>query len=154
MCEALGSAGYEHYEVSNFAKHGYRSQHNQLYWQGVPYLGIGPGAHSYNGQARRFNVSNNPAYLKALKKGVVPSESEVLNAVQEYNEYLLTRLRTNSGIDLMHIRQKYKIDLAVQKQEYFRQCIDKKLAYFERDNFVLTEKGFFVSDAIILELMK
>jgi oxygen-independent coproporphyrinogen-3 oxidase len=153
MCKELQKAGYEHYEVSNFAKPGFRSEHNQLYWQGVPYLGIGPAAHSFDGDDRFYNISNNASYIRSIKQGVLPSESEVLTDDQQFNEYLLTRLRTNSGINLKKIETEYNRDLRAEFTEYLDECIRNQLAYYENNRFILTEKGFFVSDAIILELM-
>ena len=153
MCEILKSAGYEHYEVSNFARPGFRSKHNQLYWQGVPYLGIGPGAHSYINGKRYFNVSNNSSYLKSINDRKIPRQVEILSDEQRYNEYLLTRLRTDRGINLDKVKKEFNIDLRKDYQEYFEYCLMNRLAKLDGDSFILTEKGFFLSDAIILELM-
>ncbi len=91
--------GYEHYEVSNFAKDGYVAVHNTNYWLGRPYLGIGPSAHSYNGVSRQWNISNNALYIKAIQGGCVPFEQEELTMPRRYNEYVMTRLRTKWGCD-------------------------------------------------------
>ena len=93
--DTLCAAGYEHYEVSNFAKKGVRAKHNASYWDGTPYLGIGPAAHSYDGRERHWNVASVAGYIEGA-----PAESEVLTETDRYNEYLLTRLRTAAGIDL------------------------------------------------------
>ncbi len=93
-------AGYEHYEISNYAKPGFRAQHNSNYWQSVPYLGIGPGAHSYNGHTRQWNVSNNNIYISAMQNGALSYEAENLNPQQIANEYIMTSLRTLEGIEL------------------------------------------------------
>ncbi|MBZ4188383.1 radical SAM family heme chaperone HemW [Niabella beijingensis] len=98
LMEWLGRAGYEHYEISNFAKPGFRSQHNSAYWQGVPYYGLGPAAHSYNGMTRRWNVANNQQYIRSIAAGIIPYEEEVLTPVQKQNEYIMTALRTAEGI--------------------------------------------------------
>lgn len=97
---ALSAAGYEQYEISNFARDGHYSRHNTAYWQRKPYLGIGPGAHSYNGQSRQFNVSNNNKYLKDLASGSLPASVERLTPDDQVNEYLLTGLRTKWGCSL------------------------------------------------------
>ncbi len=89
--------GYEHYEISNFAKEGCVAVHNTSYWLGKPYLGIGPSAHSYDGISRQWNIANNALYIKAIQDGYVPFEREVLTASQRYNEYVMTRLRTQWG---------------------------------------------------------
>ncbi|RXK81784.1 radical SAM family heme chaperone HemW [Filimonas effusa] len=92
-------AGYEHYEISNFAKPGYRSRHNSSYWAGTPYLGVGPGAHSFNGSSRQWNVSNNTLYYKRIGQQQLPFEIEYLTPEQQVNEYIMTSLRTIEGLD-------------------------------------------------------
>lgn len=98
LMEWAENAGYEHYEISNFAKPGFRSRHNSSYWQQQPYLGLGPSAHSFNGISRQWNLSSNPAYLKAIASAVLPFEIEYLSATQQLNEYIMTALRTREGI--------------------------------------------------------
>lgn len=154
MCESLGANGFEHYEVSNFARTGYRSAHNQLYWQGVPYLGLGPGAHSFNGEDRQFNVSNNARYIRSIGENNLPVEIERLSSEEKFNEYLLTGLRTSSGIDFGEIAEKFDIDLLTTHKSYLDRCVENNLAYFNKKKFTLTEKGFFLSDGVILKLMK
>lgn len=90
---------FDHYEISNFALKGYYSRHNRAYWNGTPYLGIGPSAHSYTGNERRWNVSSNAAYAASLKRGELPSKGEVLTTQNHYNEYIMTGLRTSAGVD-------------------------------------------------------
>lgn len=96
----LEKEGFDHYEISNFARPGFQSQHNSSYWRQQKYLGIGPSAHSYNGESRQFNISNNTAYQKAIQTGKIPFEREVLTVEDRINEYLLTGLRTSWGCDL------------------------------------------------------
>ena len=114
---AMKGGGYEHYEVSNFAKKGARALHNANYWQGKKYLGIGPAAHSYDGVSRQRNVSQNRAYLQAIQRGEVPCTREVLSRVEQCNEYLITRLRTREGIDLAHLSARFSYDLMREKGE-------------------------------------
>ncbi len=103
LTSRLASAGFEHYEISNFAKPGFRSRHNSSYWQGKPYLGLGPSAHSFNGSSRQWNVANNSLYLKSIENNLVPFEQELLTPVQQLNEYIMTSLRTIEGLSLERI---------------------------------------------------
>ncbi len=153
MCDMLGQAGFEHYEVSNFARPGYRSRHNQAYWHGAPYLGAGPGAHSYNGSSRQANIANNAIYIRQLSRGLVPATTEHLNKAQQYYEYLLTGLRTDRGIDLHLIRDKFGLDTEDKHGSFLKHCIEQGLAKRENDKFVLTEGGWLLADSIIVELM-
>ena len=93
-------AGYEHYEISNFSKPGYRSRHNSSYWKGNTYLGLGPSAHSYNGLTRQWNIANNALYIQSLQKNTVPFEIEHLSENEKLNEYIMIGLRTCEGISL------------------------------------------------------
>lgn len=103
VSDLLIAAGYEHYEISNFALPGHRSRHNSSYWQGVSYLGLGPSAHSFNGRVRRWNVAGNTRYIQSLEAGVLPFEEEVLTPTQQLNEYVMTALRTMEGLDLQRV---------------------------------------------------
>ncbi|RYE01020.1 MAG: radical SAM family heme chaperone HemW, partial [Sphingobacteriales bacterium] len=148
----LKADGYEHYEVSNFAKPGMRSRHNSSYWRGLPYLGLGPSAHSYNGQARSWNVANNNRYIQSLSEGIVPEEAEVLTRAQRLNEYLMISLRTCEGIDRARV--------ATEATGPELQDIDRRLAVFLREGlvrmtpsgFALTEEGMLRADGLAAEL--
>ncbi|MGJ7031791.1 radical SAM family heme chaperone HemW [Niabella hirudinis] len=100
LMDWLQEAGYEHYEISNFARPGFRSRHNSAYWKGTPYYGLGPAAHSFNGEVRRWNVSNNQQYIRAITAVQIPFEEEVLTPVQKQNEYRMIALRTAEGLEL------------------------------------------------------
>ena len=104
LMEATAARGYDHYEISNFAQPGRHARHNSNYWLGVPYLGIGPSAHSFNGHSRQWNVANNALYIKSLSERNVPCEVEQLTPAMRYNEYVMTALRTMWGVDLGKIR--------------------------------------------------
>ncbi len=111
LMDWMARAGYEHYEISNFALPGHRSRHNSSYWQGQPYLGLGPSAHSYDGSSREWNIANNARYIAALNLGSLPvAEREVLTAVQQFNEYVMVSLRTLEGIDLPTVRDRWGSD--------------------------------------------
>ena len=101
------SAGYEQYEISNFAKDGFRSKHNSSYWHGVPYLGLGPSAHSFNGLSRQWNIANNALYIQSLRDGNVPFDKETLTTEQRLNEYIMTSLRTIEGINLSYVQDNF-----------------------------------------------
>lgn len=103
LTRALTKAGYEHYEISNFAKPGRYARHNTAYWQRRPYLGVGPSAHSYNGSSRQYNVANNARYVRAIQSGTLPATLEILSTADQVNEYLLTGLRTQWGCSLTEL---------------------------------------------------
>jgi len=150
--QLLTQAGYEHYEVSNFARAGKHAVHNSLYWQQESYIGIGPSAHSYNGHSRQWNVANNRKYLSALQEGRLLFEHERLTPVMQYNEYLLTGLRTVKGVSLAYIRHRFGENIADyfirQVQENLRQGIIIK----ENDIYYIPARQFFLSDSIIEKL--
>jgi oxygen-independent coproporphyrinogen III oxidase len=148
----LERTGYEHYEISNFSKPGYYSRHNSGYWKQQKYLGIGPSAHSYNGDIRAFTVSNNPLYLRAISSGNVPAETEVLTRENKINEFILTTLRTLWGTNLSSLKKEYQYDLLEQNHAYIKDLIDQGLAILENDTLFLTQKGKFLADKIASEL--
>ncbi|WMJ72492.1 radical SAM family heme chaperone HemW [Cytophagaceae bacterium ABcell3] len=151
MIHQLELAGYEHYEISNFALPGMYSKHNTSYWQDVPYLGLGPGAHSYNNIARQYNVSNNHQYITAINQGRLPNEEELLSETDKINEYILTTLRTTWGMDMQVLIEKgYKeSDLTNAIAEY------KEQGYVELNEgkVKLTPKGKIIADKITLDLI-
>ncbi|HBH24038.1 MAG TPA: coproporphyrinogen III oxidase [Cytophagales bacterium] len=150
---ALKKYGFEHYEVSNFALPGHHSKHNVQYWHYEPYLGIGPGAHSFNGRKRQFNVLNNHKYIKAINNGDVPGLSEALSKEDEINERILTGLRTQWGISLTSLH-KLGYDLLKSKGKYLEQLISEGLADMPNDRLVLSEKGWLLADHISLKLCR
>ncbi|ASU32833.1 radical SAM family heme chaperone HemW [Mucilaginibacter xinganensis] len=103
LMDAMKTRGFEHYEISNFCKPGHYSRHNANYWKGVKYLGIGPSAHSFNGETRQWNVANNAKYIQALEKSEIPAETELLTETDRLNEYIMTSLRTMWGLDLKRL---------------------------------------------------
>jgi len=151
LMQKMQANGYEHYEISNFAKPGRYARHNSNYWKGVPYLGIGPSAHSYNGQSRQWNVANNALYIKSLQKGKVPFEREELTPEQQYDEYVMTGLRTIWGVDLEKVRS-----FGSRFERHFLKNIQHFIlagqAEGRGDTFYLTEKGKLLADGIAMEL--
>ena len=151
--EATSASGYEHYEISNFAQKGFRSRHNSSYWHDIPYIGIGPAAHSYNGVSRQWNVSHLPKYLKAISENRLETEIETLSVTEKYNDYILTALRTSDGIDFQYISNKFETrfsDLA--KEVAAKQQKDGNVEIIG-EKCHLTEKGIFISDSIFTEFI-
>lgn len=152
LIDRLADAGYEQYEVSNFARPGYQSRHNRSYWFQDNYLGVGPGAHSYNGVSRQANISNNHLYLKSLRGGHVPYHVEMLTKTALINEYIMTSLRMNKGCDLEVLKHKYGFDLIVHNSEYLQQ-LDRYGLVILRDSILqLTRKGRLLADKIATDL--
>lgn len=152
LISQLERSGYQHYEISNFAKPGLYSRHNSGYWNQQKYLGIGPSAHSYNGVLRAANISNNSLYLKAIALGKVPAEIEVLTRENNINEFILTTLRTQWGTNLAVLKRKYQHDLLEQNQPYIQHLVDQELAFIENEILFLTRKGKFLADKIASDL--
>jgi oxygen-independent coproporphyrinogen-3 oxidase len=147
-------AGYEHYEISNFAKPGYRSKHNSSYWQGKPYLGLGPSAHSFNGNEREWNVSNNALYLKSIEQGMIPSEKEMLTETQQLNEYIMTSLRTIEGLSLKVISTKRGTDIADAIKKDAAIFLKEGTMTASNDHLILTNAGKLLADGIAAELFR
>lgn len=153
LVEETQKAGMIHYEVSNFGKEGYFSKHNTSYWQGRPYLGVGPSAHSFNGTTRSWNVANNAKYLKALEKGVLPLEVEQLSIEDRFNEAVMIGLRTIWGIDLQKIESEFGADRSGQLHKNFQKYIDNGLLEISEGNYLkATKKGMFLIDGIASDL--
>ncbi|MCX6253770.1 MAG: radical SAM family heme chaperone HemW [Bacteroidia bacterium] len=153
LIEKTESAGFVHYEISNFGKPGYFSVHNSNYWKQVNYLGLGPSAHSFNGYSRQWNIRNLKGYIKSVNKGKSFSEREELDAKARFNEYIMTSLRTMWGIDLEYIERTYEkegYDYVVNLAGKFR---DYGLMKLNKKNLVLTNQGKMISDNIISEFM-
>ncbi|MBX2955683.1 MAG: radical SAM family heme chaperone HemW [Cyclobacteriaceae bacterium] len=148
----LSAAGYEHYEISNFAKPGFYSRHNSSYWKQQKYLGIGPSAHSYNGSIRQFNIANNHLYLKSIQKNEIPAEKEVLTIENKINEYILTTLRTQWGTDLTKLKQEFNVDLLQQNSAYIQQLIERDQAILANGVLILTRKGKLLADKLASDL--
>ena len=152
LIEKLEASGFVHYELSNFGKTNYLSKNNSAYWQGKPYLGIGPSAHSFNGNERGWNVRNNSKYIKSLEQQILPIETETLSTTDKYNEYIMTGLRTIWGVSLEKVTNEfgkhYKDYLLKQAEKH----INENLLYIEEDKLLVTKKGKFLSDGIASHL--
>lgn len=150
--ETLLGAGFDCYEISNFGKPGYYSKNNSAYWQQKKYIGIGPSAHSFDGVRRGWNINNNPKYIKSIQEGMVPMEVEVLSTTDQYNEYIMTGLRTIWGVSVNRIAtdfgEKYKEYALLQAEKY----LAEHLLYFDGDVLKTTKKGMFLADGIASQL--
>lgn len=163
LMQWLKEAGYEHYEISNFAKPGFRSRHNSSYWstgadgQEKNYYGFGPSAHSFDGKARWWNISNNNTYIKSIGKGIIPFEKEELTATQKLNEYIMTSLRTMEGLNLEKIKEtgNGQIESSVIVEQLLlrsKKYVDRGWMIFQKNKLVLTNEGKLLADGIAADL--
>ncbi len=152
LIEKLAQNNFIHYELSNFGKEGFFSKNNSAYWQGKPYIGIGPSAHSFNGKQRGWNVRNNTKYIKSIENNTLPIEIETLTITDQYNEYVMTGLRTVWGVSIQKIDsdfgEHFKVYLLKQAQKF----IKEQLLYIENNKLLVTKKGKFLSDGIASDL--
>ena len=150
LTERLKAAGYEHYEISNFALPGRRSRHNSSYWTDLPYIGLGAAAHSYDGRSRCWNVADIRQYINGIENGSPVIDQEWLNDDSRYNDRVMLSLRTCEGIDLSTLQPADRTYLLSLAQKY----IDNRLLTAEGDHLRLSNEGLFVSDMIMSDLMK
>ena len=150
LTERLSRAGLERYEVSNFAKKGFESQHNSSYWNGIPYLGLGAGAHSYDGKTRQWNVSDLEQYIRGVEQGETYFEKEVLTKNDLYNEYIMLKIRTREGVNLSMVpRSMQEVCKGVAKS-YIE---NGKLKMENEDRLVATQEGIHILNRIIEDMM-
>jgi oxygen-independent coproporphyrinogen-3 oxidase len=154
LMQWLKEKGYEHYEVSNFAKPGLRSRHNSSYWRGEKYLGLGPSAHSYNGIERRWNISNNQVYVKGINAGLAERETEQLTSYQKLNEYLMISLRTMEGMDLDHIEKNWGRPEKSRVDNLSEKFTKRALLIRDTTKIRLTEQGMLMADGIASDLFQ
>ena len=151
LIDKLSEAGLAQYEISNFAKPGFESRHNSSYWNETPYLGVGPSAHSYNLLTRSWNVSNVSQYIKSISKDILPFEEELIDDITRYNDLVTTALRTKKGILLNTLQGDFSRYILEQSSDFIKEGMIMKTT----DNrLALTRKGYYVSDAIMAELIK
>jgi len=153
LIDTLTAAGYDHYEISNFAKPGKYAQHNSNYWKGKHYLGIGPSAHSFNGNSRSWNIANNTLYTKALLNKELPQETEVLSKDDQYNEYVMTSLRTIWGIDQHYIIRTFGSDYNNELLKNIQPYLENGAVQIAKEQTItLTPKGKLIADQIASDL--
>ena len=152
LMQWMKEAGFEHYEISNFALPGHRSKHNSSYWSGASYLGIGPSAHSFNGTSRQWNIANNSLYIQALKNNELPFELETLTAEQQLNEYIMTALRTIEGLNLNRVSNLWGQEKTAQILIEAKKYLARGDAYVEDHALILTKSGRLLADGIASDL--
>jgi oxygen-independent coproporphyrinogen-3 oxidase len=153
LVNELTNAGYEHYEISNFAKSGFRSKHNSSYWQGKKYYGFGPSAHSYDGiKTRRWNIANNAIYISSLQKNILPYDEEILTPTQQLNEYIMTSLRTIEGVDLNAVKERFGEELSKKLKVQSEKYMSTNKIILIKEKLILTNEGKFFADGIAADL--
>jgi oxygen-independent coproporphyrinogen III oxidase len=152
LMDFMQQAGFEHYEISNFAKPGHRSKHNSSYWQGKHYLGLGPSAHSFNGISRQWNRANNQQYIQSLQQGIIPFEKEELTTTQQLNEYIMTSLRLMEGCDLNFVQTKFGADKVTELKQKSMTFQTSNWLIEKTNTLVLTKEGKLFADRIASEL--
>ena len=155
LIDKLTAAGYEHYEISNFARKGFRSRHNSSYWNGTPYIGLGAAAHSYDGKSRSWNVADINTYIKGIEQGKRIFEEELLDDDTRYNDTITVALRTKEGIDLSLLSKKYQDYCMKNARRYLNDGLLELSAVGDSQSptLHLTRRGLFVSDMVMSDLM-
>jgi len=151
LMKTLEGTGYDHYEISNFAKEGFIAVHNTNYWKGIPYLGFGPSAHSYFNDKRSWNIAHNQKYIDSIKKGMIPETFETLTPTMKFNEYIMTSLRTKWGISKARVSEMGSM-YSTHLEKYVKCHIQHELMTENENNFQLTRKGKYFADRIAMEL--
>jgi oxygen-independent coproporphyrinogen-3 oxidase len=152
LVETLQKNGFIHYELSNFGKENYFSKNNSAYWLGKKYIGIGPSAHSYDGEKRGWNIANNSLYLKSIQNNELPIESEILTISDRYNEYIMTGLRTIWGVSLERIETEFGLDYLNYLKKQSQKFLNDDLLSVENNILKPTAKGKFLTDGIASDL--
>ncbi len=150
----LHEKGIEQYEISNFAIPGFHSRHNSSYWRGINYLGIGPSAHSFDGESRQWNIANTLQYITGIEQGTPHFEKEILSETDRYNEMIMISLRTTDGISMERIEQKFGTNAKKELLKQSARFIESGIMLFEENHLRLTSDGLFLSDGIITDLMQ
>lgn len=152
LVDVLNDKGYQHYEISNFCKPDFYSKNNSAYWLGKKYLGIGPSAHSFDGQKRSWNVSNNIKYIQSISKAILPKEEEILSTIDKYNECIMTGLRTIWGIDLKKIEINFGTEFLNKLLSSAQPFVNRGQIDIENNQMKLTKNAKFLADGIASEL--
>lgn len=152
MCRELKKAGFTHYEISNFCRPGYHSIHNSNYWNRTPYLGVGAGAHSFNGDERCWNIEDLDRYILSLERGEMIYESERLSTIDKYNETIMLGLRTIKGVEITNIKERFGYQLYNKLLHDSSKYIASGGLKRDRDRLVISEDSLFISDSIISNL--
>ncbi len=154
MLLKFNEMGIAQYEISNFCKPGYQSKHNSSYWQAVPYIGLGPSAHSYDGESRQWNESSLEIYYQNIHKGIVPFENEKLSLNDKYNDYVMISLRTTQGANTLKINEDFGSDYYDYFLNSMKSFIEKNLLIHEKTHVKLSQHGVQLANTVISGLMK
>lgn len=152
LMEELGANGFDHYEISNFAKPGYYSKHNSSYWEGQQYLGIGPAAHSFNKTSRQWNIANNNKYIDSICRDELPMEDEQLKLNDRFNEYLMVSFRTSKGVDINYLTEEFGSAIVNTFENTAQDFIAKKWIEKIGGFYKTTQSGKLMADKIAAEL--
>ena len=153
LCKKMEENGYEHYEISNFAKHGCHSRHNSSYWRDIPYMGIGAAAHSYDGHSRQWNISDLNKYIDEIGKGKVSFEREIIDETTHFNDIITTATRTAEGISLEKIKREFGEKYLNNLMNEAKKHIANGMLEIADNNLRLTKEGVFISDSIMSDLI-
>lgn len=154
LVETLKSNNFIHYEISNFGKDGFFSQHNSNYWKGKPYLGVGPSAHSYDGKNRSWNLTNNSLYVKSLQANKLANEVEVLSENDRFNELVMIRLRTIYGLDELEVKANFPKEFYTDFLEEMKPHLENETVEYSNGIYRITDKGKFLADGIASSLFR
>lgn len=153
LIDTLTQHGFEHYEISNFAKNGQYARHNTAYWQGKHYLGIGPSAHSFNGRSRSWNIANNARYIAGINTGSPLSETEALSLSDRFNEYIMTSLRTMWGVDTQSVEREFGSEVKQELLKNIQPFMERREVLWRTEHsLALSPKGKLMADYIASEL--
>jgi oxygen-independent coproporphyrinogen III oxidase len=152
LMDWMEQAGYEHYEISNFAKPGLRSKHNSSYWSGEKYYAFGPAAHAFDSKRRRWNVANNSLYIQSLQNNIIPFEEELLTKTQQLNEYIMTSLRTMEGLDLDYVSKIFGEEKSNIIKAAGNKYISTEKLKYKNGKLILTREGKLFADGIAADL--
>ena len=152
LIDTLTANNFIQYEISNFGKENYFSHHNSNYWKGVPYIGIGPSAHSYNGKQRAWNIANNAKYIQSINQNILPDEIEILNESDQFNEMIMIGLRTIYGIDLNRINSEFSQELIDSFYQEINQLLEENLIEKQGNKIILKPEAKFFADGIASRL--
>jgi len=154
LTDTLTENGFLHYEISNFGKPGFLSKHNSSYWKGIPYLGLGPSAHSYDGKNRSWNTANNTIYLNHINNGKLPKEIEELTAENRFNEMVMIRLRMMEGLSIDEVLENFPQHFLDELIQEIKPHLENGTVVFENGKIRITKKGLFLSDGISSSLFR
>lgn len=152
LMDKLTSVGYDHYEISNFARPLYYAIHNTNYWRSEPYLGIGPSAHSFDGSKRQWNINHNTKYMSAIQRYTLPTEVEILSETDKINEYIMTSLRTMWGLDTLYMKRAYGDAIVELILHNVKEFVDDGKVTRQNNNLKLTREGKLMADRIAATL--